>query len=108
MLVGKVIFIRLFSARIFICFLVKIILSDHKHIQVATISIMNGAIFLLRLKRRLLWHGLRLLHVVRVILLAEAILNEIHAAIFALLALLVARATAGSIARGLRDLVLLG
>lgn len=69
---------------------------------------MNGAIFFFRFKRGLLWKGLLLLRIVRGIVLAEAIPDEIHAAIFALLALLVSRATADSIARGLRDLILLG
>ena len=97
MLVGKVIFIWLLSTSIFICFLVIIILWSHKHLQVATISIMNRAIFFLRLKRGLLWNGLCLLHIVRGIMLAEAIPNEIQAAISALLALMVARATADGI-----------
>ena len=69
---------------------------------------MNGAIFFLRFKRGLLWKGLLLLRIVRGIVLAEAIPDEIYAAIFALLALLVSRATADGIARGLRDLILLG
>ena len=69
---------------------------------------MNGAIFFLRFKRGLLWKGLLLLRIVRGIVLAEAIPDEIHAAIFALLALLVSRATADGIDRGLRDLILLG
>ena len=69
---------------------------------------MNGAIFFLRFKRGLLWKGLLLLRIARGIVLAEAIPDEINAAIFALLALLVSRATADGIARGLRDLILLG
>ena len=92
----------------FICLFVMIILGSHKHLQVATVSIMQSAIFFLCFKRGLLWQGLLLLHIVRGIVFAEAIPDEIHAAIFALLALLVVRATADGIARGLRDLVLLG
>ena len=92
----------------FIFLFVMIILGSHKHLQVATISIMQIAIFFLRFKRGLLWQGLLLLNIVRGIVLAEAIPDEIHAAISALLVLLVSRATADGIARGLRDLVLLG
>ena len=84
----------------FIFLFVMIILGSHKHLQVATISIMQIAIFFLRFKRGLLWQGL-LLNIVRGIVLAEAIPDEIHAAISALLVLLVSRATADGIARGL-------